>query len=115
MEKDYKPALRLQHVKTPCILGAVPQYCEKKEMKGRLDKYFATCGRGIETVLVDELEGLGAADVKPGRGGVHFAGDLALLYRANLWLRTAIRVLKPILEAPVTSPEELYEVVQSVD
>ncbi len=80
-----------------------------------MDRYFATCGRGIEPVLADELRELGAADVRPGRGGVHFAGDRALLYRANLWLRTAIRVLWPILEAPVTSPDELYDAVGGVD
>src|SRR5438270_6463170 len=80
-----------------------------------MERYFATCGRGIEPVLADELRELGGADVLPGRGGVHFAGDRALLYRANLWLRTAIRVLKPILEATVTSPEELYDAVRTVD
>ena len=58
---------------------------------------------------------LGATDVEPGRGGAHFAGDLALLYRANLWLRTAIRVLRPILEATVASPDELYDAVRSLD
>ena len=79
------------------------------------EKYFATCARGVEAVLAGELRGLGAADVEPGRGGVHFAGDLALLYRANLWLRTAIRVLRPILEATVTSPDELYDAVRSLD
>ena len=58
---------------------------------------------------------LGAHDVAPGRGGTAFAGDKALLYRANLWLRTAVRVLKPILEADVTSPDELYDAVQTID
>jgi len=79
------------------------------------ERYFATCGRGIEPVLAGELRGLGAADVEPGRGGVHFAGDRALLYQANLWLRTGIRVLRPVLEADVTSPDELYDAVRSVD
>src|SRR5205823_2569783 len=69
--------------------------------------YFATCARGIEEVLAEELNHLAAADVQLGRGGVHFAGDKTLLFKANLWLRTAIRVLCPILEAAVTSPEEL--------
>jgi putative N6-adenine-specific DNA methylase len=78
-------------------------------------RYFATCGRGIEPILAGELLGLGAADVTPGRGGVHFAGDRALLYRANLWLRTAVRVLWPLLEAPVESPDELYDAVQTID
>ncbi len=78
-------------------------------------RYFATCGRGIEPVLALELRELGAIDVQPGRGGVHFGGDRSLLYRANLWLRSAIRVLQPILEAPVTSPEELYDAVRGLD
>ncbi|HBI42404.1 MAG TPA: RNA methyltransferase, partial [Planctomycetales bacterium] len=56
-----------------------------------------------------------AGDIKPGRGGVRFSGDLALLYKANLWLRTAIRVLRPILEATVTSPDELYDAVRTLD
>jgi putative N6-adenine-specific DNA methylase len=80
-----------------------------------LERYFATCGRGIEPVLADELRALGASDVRPGRGGVHFAGDRALLYQANLWLRTAVRVLRPILETHVESPDELYDAVRSLD
>jgi putative N6-adenine-specific DNA methylase len=79
------------------------------------ERFFSTCARGVEPVLADELRGLGAADVAVGRGGCHFGGDLALLYRANLWLRTAIRVLRPILEATVASPDELYEAVRALD
>jgi len=66
-------------------------------------------------VLAEELRALGAAEVEPGRGGVHFQGDKALLYKANLWLRTAIRVLQPILEATVGSPDELYDAVRSIE
>jgi putative N6-adenine-specific DNA methylase len=79
------------------------------------ERYFATCGRGIEPMLADELLALGAAEVTPGRGGVAFAGGRALLYRANLWLRTAVRVLRPILEVTVRSPDELYEAVGGLD
>jgi putative N6-adenine-specific DNA methylase len=78
-------------------------------------RYFATCGRGIEPVLADELHALGANEVESGRGGVHFGGDRALLYRANLWLRTAVRVLWPIAEFPVDSPEALYTAVRAID
>jgi putative N6-adenine-specific DNA methylase len=80
-----------------------------------LTRYFATCGRGIEPVLAGELRALGASAAEPGRGGVAFAGDRAVLYLANLWLRTAIRVLMPVLTAPVSSPDELYDAVRSVD
>ena len=62
-----------------------------------------------------ELTALGAEAVEPGRGGVRFQGDQALLYRANLWLRTAVRVLRPILEAEVHSPDELYDAVRTID
>src|SRR5262245_22656523 len=80
-----------------------------------LTRYFATCARGLESVLAGELRGLGTGEVEAGRGGVGFGGDLATLYKANLWLRTAVRVLRPVLEAPVTSPDELYQAVQTVD
>jgi putative N6-adenine-specific DNA methylase len=78
-------------------------------------RYFATCARGLEPVLAQELRELRADAVEPGRGGVSFAGDRVLLYRANLWLRTAIRVLEPILEVEVGSPDDLYEAVRSLD
>lgn len=66
-------------------------------------------------MLADELRALGADVVDVGRGGVAFAGPRDLLYRANLWLRTAVRVLMPILRATVTSPDELYEAVRTID
>lgn len=78
-------------------------------------RYFATSARGLEEVLADELRALPAQDVEPGRGGVSFRGDLVTLYLANLWLRTAIRVLRSVLTATVHSPDELYDAVRSVD
>ncbi|MBA4187464.1 MAG: RNA methyltransferase [Planctomycetaceae bacterium] len=76
--------------------------------------YFATCARGLEPMLARELTALGASTVEPGRGGVSFHGDSALLYRAGLWLRTAVRVLRPILEADVFSSDELYDAVRTI-
>ncbi len=80
-----------------------------------MEKYFATTVRGIEPMLVQELEALGAKGIEAGTGGVHFEGDKALLYKANLWLRTALRVLKPVAELQVTSAEDLYRGALSVD
>jgi putative N6-adenine-specific DNA methylase len=77
--------------------------------------YFATCARGLEPLLAVELRTLNASSVEAGRGGVSFAGDAALLFRANLWLRTAVRVLRPVLNARVESPDELYAAVQTID
>jgi putative N6-adenine-specific DNA methylase len=78
-------------------------------------RYFATCARGLEPALAGELTALAATEVRPGRGGVHFAGGRELLYLANLSLRTAVRVLVPIAEFPAGSPEELYEGVSALD
>lgn len=78
-------------------------------------KFFATCARGLEPILANELRQIGVADVDPGRGGVSFAGDRSTLYKANLWMRTAVRVLQPILEADVHSPDELYQAAQTID
>jgi 23S rRNA (guanine2445-N2)-methyltransferase / 23S rRNA (guanine2069-N7)-methyltransferase len=51
---------------------------------------------GLESVLADELAGLGATTVVTGRRMVSFVGDQELLYRANIWCRTAVRILKPV-------------------
>jgi putative N6-adenine-specific DNA methylase len=80
-----------------------------------MTRYFATCARGLEPVLAGELTALGADHVEPGRGGVAFRGPPALLYRACLWLRTAVRVLRPVTEFDVKSPDELYEAVRAVN
>lgn len=77
--------------------------------------FFVTCARGLEPLLLAEIHQLGAESAEIGRGGVSFTGDLDLLYRANLWLRTAVRVLHPIWEGPVASYDELYAAVQSLD
>jgi putative N6-adenine-specific DNA methylase len=65
--------------------------------------------------LARELTTLGAAEIEPGRGGVNFRGDSAMLYRACLWLRTAVRVLRPIHEFEPHSTDELYESVRSLN
>jgi len=78
-------------------------------------KLFVTCARGLEPTTGEELRAIGAGDIVPGRGGVACTGDRAILYKANLWLRTAVRVLQPILEADVRNPDELYQAVQTLD
>ena len=78
-----------------------------------MPRFFATCARGLERLLAVELAGTGATDIEPGRGGVGFAGNAETVYRANLWLRTAVRVLQPLGEDDVFSPEDLYDFVRS--
>ena len=80
--------------------------------------------KGLEEVLAQELIELGANDVLIERRAVSFRGDKALLYRANLCLRTASRVLVPIAtgkfkirnEKSKIKPEDwLYELVKGID
>jgi putative N6-adenine-specific DNA methylase len=69
---------------------------------------FAAVPRGAEELAAGELTALGIADAKPGKGGVSFSTNRAGLYRANLWLRTASRVLVQLSQFPCSSPTELY-------
>ena len=52
----------------------------------------------LEEVLAQELRDLGAQYVKVGVRAVTFSGNQYLLYQANLWCRTAIRILKPFAQ-----------------
>ena len=74
----------------------------------------ATCTRGLEAVLAAELAGLGAAAVETGRGVVRFRGDSGTVARANLWLRTAMRVLVELGEGNASSRTALYDLVARV-
>lgn len=86
-------------------------------------KMLAKTFKGLEEVLAQELIELGANDVQIERRAVSFMGDQALLYRANLCLRTALRVLVPIKTVSLRSPkrkivkpeDELYEAVKAIE
>ena len=70
---------------------------------------------GLEDVLRDELIELGAENVEIGTRMVSFEGDLALLYKANLCCRTALRILKPIVMFNADSTDELYDYLRELD
>lgn len=76
---------------------------------------FAAVPRGAEEITASELEALGIADARPGKGGVAFVTNRAGLYQANLWLRTASRVLVQLAVFPCKGPDELYAGVFSID
>ena len=71
--------------------------------------------QGLEEVLRDELISLGAENVETGRRVVSFEGDLALMYKANLCCRTALRILKPIVKFSASDPDELYDIVRDIE
>ena len=63
---------------------------------------------GFEDLLANELLKLGAQDIEKGVRNVSFVGDKGFMYKANLGLRTAIKILKPIKSFRVHSEQELY-------
>ena len=79
------------------------------------ERFFATCPKGLELLLVAELEGLGATDTKSTVAGVYFYGVLETAYKACLWSRLANRILLPLASFPAESAEQLYTGVQQIN
>jgi len=79
------------------------------------ERFFASCPRGLEAPLGSELAAIGATDVAATEGGVAFAGDLGLAYRANLETRIASRVLWRVGGGAYRDERDLYELVRSID
>jgi putative N6-adenine-specific DNA methylase len=73
-----------------------------------VERYFASCPRGLEPLLADELAMLQADAIEPGSGGVAFAGPPELAYRVNLHSRLATRVLQRVSAGRYFSEEEIY-------
>ena len=63
---------------------------------------------GLEEVLAKELTNLGAEDVKIKNRAVSFKGDKGFMYKANLSLRTAIKILKPIKSFKFKDQDDFY-------
>ena len=70
--------------------------------------WLATCPKGMEQLLADELEAIGAAEIKQTVAAVHFQGSLQVAYKACLWSRLANRILMPLLSFKLNSTDDLY-------
>ncbi len=78
-------------------------------------RMIATTFVGLEEVLAGELLRLGAKNIESHNRAVSFYGDEGFMYKANLCLRTALRVLKPIYTTKVVNEEELYDEIQKIN
>ena len=78
-------------------------------------KMVAKTFNGFEDILADELVKIGAQRVEKGTRMVSFYGDTGFMYKANLALRTALKILKPIKQFKVHNENSLYNGVQSID
>jgi putative N6-adenine-specific DNA methylase len=84
-------------------------------MSKKLEQFFATCPRGLEALLGEELRELGAQAIAPTYGGVAFSGEYALCYRANLHSRLASRVLLRVGGGEYRDEEDIYQGALSFD
>ena len=79
------------------------------------DQWFAACPKGLEALLVAELEALGASSTRETVAGVYFSGPVALGYRACLWSRLANRIMMPITRLEAADADSLYRQLKAVD
>ena len=70
---------------------------------------------GLEEILADELKNLGAQNIKIQNRAVSFKGDTGFMYKANLNLRTCLRILKPIQTFQAHNEKELYKNILKID
>ncbi|MCC6182573.1 MAG: class I SAM-dependent RNA methyltransferase [Bacteroidia bacterium] len=75
----------------------------------------ATTFHGLEDILANELLKLGARDIVPFKRGVSFTGDKGFMYKANLCLRTALKVLVPLFSFTAYDEHELYHQIKKYE
>ena len=78
-------------------------------------KFFASCGKGLEYLLADELVALGCTRATATMAGANAEGDLVDAQRAVLWSRLASRVLWPIAEFACADEHALYAGAAAID
>jgi putative N6-adenine-specific DNA methylase len=73
-----------------------------------LEKFFASCPRGLESLLVEDLTAAGVSDLKQIPGGVHFVADWPACYAANLHSRIATRILWRVAHGRYAKEDDIY-------
>jgi 23S rRNA (guanine2445-N2)-methyltransferase / 23S rRNA (guanine2069-N7)-methyltransferase len=77
-------------------------------------QFFASCPKGLELLLADELRHLGVSKASEKLAGVQFFATLQVAYRACLWSRLANRILLKLTDFPAETPEQLYAGTQMI-
>lgn len=74
-----------------------------------MNNYFATCPRGLEGILTEDLTACGGKEVRAVAGGVAACGNLEFAYRVNLESRIATRLLHRIASADYSNEADVYK------
>ena len=77
-------------------------------------KMLAKTSFGLEEVLVEELKALGVAYPEPQNRAVAFTGNKEMLYKANIWLRTANKILVEIRRFKIRNDMDLYHKIKNI-
>lgn len=77
--------------------------------------YFASCPRGLEEVLQQELMEVHASDIKRVDGGMLFSGDKEVLYKANLSSRIATRILCLVKQGSYENEDDIFNAALAVE
>ena len=74
-----------------------------------MEKFFASCPRGLEPLLAEDLTAAGVMDLQPIPGGVHFAAEWPACYAANLHSRIATRILWRVAHGRYAKEDDIYK------
>ncbi|TZF88497.1 THUMP domain-containing protein, partial [Cognatilysobacter lacus] len=78
-------------------------------------RFFASCGKGLEYLLVDELLALGCTRATATTAGANVEGEGVDAQRAVMWSRLASRVLWPLADFECADEHALYAGAMKVD
>lgn len=84
----------------------------------RADREFKMVAKtmaGLENILAEELINLGANNLEIGNRMVSFTGNLALMYKANICCRTALRILKTVYTFEARNTDDIYKKVKAMN
>ena len=76
-----------------------------------MEKFFASCPRGLESLLAEDLVAAGVGEMHSIPGGVHFSADWPACYAANLHSRIATRILWRVAHGPYAKEDDIYRLV----
>ncbi len=74
-----------------------------------MEKFFASCPRGLESLLVEDLTAVGVMDSQAIPGGVHFSAEWPACYAANLHSRIATRILWRVAHGRYAKEDDIYK------
>lgn len=86
----------------------------RKAEAPRSEHWFATCPRGLESLLAEDIAAAGGTEIAVTHGGAGFAGNKETGYRLNLHSRIATRVLRRVASADFRNEQDIYQFAYDV-